>query len=177
MFVRLVIALGIIALGWIVWRNVAQARFRSRQRKAWDAPLREGHVAVLVAEQRHWWWLAALAAATFLVGFMLWERMQAGTLLSEAILHVAVLAVMAATALWRFVQLTEEVTVTFDRISSSNIFGPRYDLPLSEATGVSQNDRTALIAFRDGRVLALSPWLEGRFWLARELEAKLEAGR
>lgn len=173
--VRFVLALAIVALGWIIWRNVAQARFRAEQRKAWDMPLREGHVAVLTAERKHWAWFTALAAATALVGYMLWERVQAGTLLSETPLHVAVLAVMAGVAIWRYVQLTERVVVTWDRITSSNILGQRYDLPLADVTAVDETDRTALLAFSDGRVLELSPWLEGRFWLARELRARLDA--
>ncbi len=173
--VRFVIALGIVALGWIIWRNVSQARFRAEQRKAWDEPLREGHVAVLTAERRHWVWFSALAAATAIVGYMLWERVHAGTLLSDTPLHVIVFAAMAAVALWRYVQLSERVAVTWDRITSSNMLGVRYDLPLSEVTAVDENDRTALIAFADGRVLELSPWLEGRFWLARELRARMEA--
>ena len=72
----------------------------------------------------------------------------------------------------RAVQLSERVTVTWDRIASRNILGPRYTLALKDVTGVTEDDRTALIAFRGGRVLELSPWLEGRFWLARELRAR-----
>ena len=173
--VRFFIALAFVAVDWIVWRNISQARYQVEQRKAWDAPLREGHVAILVAERKHWWWFSALVVVTVVVCWMLYERMRAGTPLSDAVLHTGLTLTLLGASAWRFVQLTERVVVTYDRIASSNILGTLYDLPLSDLTAVSETDRTALIAFADGRVLELSPWLEGRFWLARELRARMEA--
>ena len=90
---------------------------------------------------------------------------------------IAAVLILAGVTARRGVQLSEQVTVTWGRIASRNLLGPRYDIAVADASGVTDDDRTALLALRDGRVLRLSPWLEGRFWLARELRARLEGRR
>jgi hypothetical protein len=172
--IRLALVALFLFLIWLVWRNLgARARFRSDQVKAWDQPLREGSAVVLSAAPSAWWWLLALAAVAALVGRSLFERMAAGDTVGDTFWHWLLFLALAAVAARRAVQLSERVTVTWERIASRNILGERYDLPLSEVTGVTEDERTALIAFKGGRVLELSPWLEGRFWLARELRARL----
>jgi hypothetical protein len=174
MLIRLALAALFLFLVWLVWRNLgARAQFRTEQRKAWDEPLREGSAVVLSAAPSAWWWLLALAAIAALVGRALFERMAAGDTVGQTFWHWLLFLGLAAVAARRAVQLSERVTVTWERITSRNILGERYSLPLSEVTGVSTDDRTALLAFRDGRVLELSPWLEGRFWLARQLAHRL----
>lgn len=172
--IRLALVALFLFLIYLVWRNLSgRSRFRSDQRKAWDEPLREGSAVVLSAAPSAWWWCLALAAVAALVGRSLFERMAAGEGVGDTFWHWLLFLVLAAVAGRRAVQLSERVTVTWDRITSRNILGDRYSLPLSEATGVNESDRTVRIAFRDGKVLELSPWLEGRFWLARELRARL----
>ena len=173
MIIRIALAVLFLFLCWLVWRNLgARARFRADQRKAWDEPLREGTAVILAAAPSAWWWLLALAAVAALVGRSLFERMAAGEGVGPTFWHWIIFLGLAGVAARRAVQLSERVTVTWDRIASRNILGPRYTLALKDVTGVTEDDRTALIAFRGGRVLELSPWLEGRFWLARELRAR-----
>lgn len=175
MIIRLAIAALALLLIYMVWRNLGlQARFRSEQTKAWDEPLREGSAVILTASATAWWWFLALAAAVAVAGRMLFERFAVGDTLGDAFLHMAIFLALAGIACRRAVQLSEKVTVTWDRLISRNLLGPNYDVSLKEATGVTETDRTALIAFEDGRVLELSPWLEGRFWLARELRKRFE---
>ena len=175
MIIRIALAVLMVAALWLVWRNLgAAARFEAEQRKAWDEPLREGSAFVLVTAPRRWWWWAGLVFITLLVGVTLWERLAAGTPLSDAWLQIGLFAALAALCIRRAVQLSERVTVTWERMISRNLLGVRYDIPLDEVTGVTETDRAVMIALRDGRVLEPSPWLEGRFWLARELKARLE---
>lgn len=173
--IRLAIAALVLLLVYMVWRNLGlRARFRAEQTKAWDEPLREGSAVILTASASAWWWFLALAAAVAVSGRMLFERFAAGDTLSDAFWHAALFIALGGLAARRAVQLSEKVTVTWDRLISRTLLGPNYDVSLSEATGVTETDRTALIAFQDGRVLELSPWLEGRFWLARELRRRFE---
>ena len=174
MIIRLALAALFLFLIYLVWRNLgARARFRSEQRKAWDEPLREGSAVVLSAAPSAWWWLLALAAVAALVGRALVERMAAGEGVWATFWHWLLFLGLVGVAARRAVQLSERVTVTWERIASRNILGERYAMPLKDVTGVTEDDRTALIAFRGGRVLELSPWLEGRFWLARELRQRV----
>lgn len=174
MIIRIALAVLFLGIVYLVWRNLgARAAFRAEQRRAWDQPLREGSAVVLTASPAAWWWLVALAlvAAVAIRGLM--ERMAAGSSVGESLGWWLAALLLGGVAARRAVQLSEKVTVTWDRIVSRNLLGERYSLPVSEVTGVTQDDRTALIAFGDGRVLELSPWLEGRFWLARQLEARV----
>ncbi|SET38295.1 hypothetical protein [Oceanicella actignis] len=171
---RFLVALAFVALGWLLWRNLAQTRPAPARRKLWDAPLRPGHVAILRARPACWGWWAALVAATAVLAWTLYERVRMGQPLADAPMHLALTLIFAAAAVWRFVQLTEHVTVTWDRIRSQNILGPRYDVPIEQVSAVSES---GAIALADGRALELSPWLEGRRWLAHELRARLEARR
>ena len=174
MIIRIALVLMILGLIYLVWRNLGErARFRSQQRKAWDEPLREGSAVILTASPASWWWLVGLAAVAALVGRALFESMAAGDTVGETFWNWVIFLILAGVAGRRAVQLSEKVEVTWERITSRNLLGKRYSMPLREVTGVTEDDRTALIAFRGGRVLELSPWLEGRFWLARELKARL----
>lgn len=173
MIIRLAIVALVLLLIYMVWRNLGlRARFETEQRKAWDEPLREGTAAVLTASSAAWWWLVGLGLATAVIGRMLFERLAGGEALSDAALHVFLFVGLAAVTARRAVQLSEKVEVTWSRLTSRNLLGERYSVSLEEATGVSETDRTAMIAFKDGRVLELSPWLDGRFWLARELKRR-----
>lgn len=174
MIIRIALAALFLGLCWLVWRNLgARMRFRSDQRKAWDEPLREGSAVVLSAPPSAWWWCLALAAVAALTGRALFERLATGDGVAETFWHWLLFIALAAVAARRAVQLSEKVTVTWERLVSRNLLGERYSMALKDATGVTEDDRTALIAFRGGRVLELSPWLEGRFWLARELRSRL----
>ncbi|MEC9432903.1 MAG: hypothetical protein VYD87_08340 [Pseudomonadota bacterium] len=176
MIVRLALAVMVLGIAFLVWRNLgSQLEFRAAQRRAWDEPLREGTATVLTASNAAWWWFAGLAAVEALIGRALFERMAAGEGVAETFWHWLLFLVVGAVAGRRAVQLSEKVTVSWERIVSRNLLGERYAMNLAEATGVSEDDRTARIAFRGGRVLELSPWLEGRFWLARELKKRLAA--
>lgn len=176
--IRLALVALFLLLIWLVWRNLgARARFRTEQRRAWDEPLREGSAVILSAAPSAWWWLLALAGITAIVGRMLFERMTAGDTVSDAVWHWLLFLGLAIVVARRAVQLSERVTVTWERITSRNLLGRRYSLPLDEVTGVDADERTAILAFRDGRVLELSPWLEGRFWLAREMQKRLKDSR
>ncbi|MGM0584164.1 MAG: hypothetical protein ACQEUZ_05900 [Pseudomonadota bacterium] len=178
MIIRLALVALLLLVVWLVWRNLgARARLRTEQRHAWDEPLREGSAVILSAAPAAWWWLLALAGVTAIVGRMLFERMTAGETVSGSVWHWLLFLALAAVVARRAVQLSERVTVTWERITSRNLFGRRYSLPLDEVTGVDADERTAILAFRDGRVLELSPWLEGRFWLAREMRKRLEDRR
>ncbi|MEO1688500.1 MAG: hypothetical protein AAFU61_11405, partial [Pseudomonadota bacterium] len=130
--------------------------------------------AVLTASPTAWWWLVGLALAAVVVGRMLFERIGGGEALHDAALHVFFFFGLAAVAARRAVQLSERVEVTWTRLTSRTVLGERYSLSLDDATGVTETDRTARIAFADGRILELSPWLEGRFWLARELKRRFD---
>lgn len=174
MIIRIALVALFLFLAFLVWRNLgARARFRIDQRKAWDEPLREGSAVILTAAPGAWWWLVALALVVALVGRALLDRMAAGEGIGATFWHWLIFLGLAGVAARRAVQLSEKVTVTWERIVSRNLLGPRYAMPLKDVTGVTEDDRTALIAFRGGRVLELSPWLEGRFWLARELKMRL----
>ncbi len=175
MIIRLAIAALVLWVVYLVWRNLgARARFETEQRKAWDEPLREGGVYVLTASSSAWWWLVGLGLVTAVTGRALFERMTAGAGVGDTFWHWLVFLGLAAVCARRAVQLSERVTVTWDRIASRTLLGEKYSLPLDDVTAVTETDRTALVAFEDGRVLELPPWLEGRFWLARELKARQE---
>lgn len=174
MIIRLALALMVLGIAFLIWRNLgSRLEFRARQRRAWDEPLREGTATVLTASTASWWWFAGLAAVEALIGRALFERMATGEGVADTFWHWILFLGVGAVAGRRAVQLSEKVTVSWERIQSRNLMGERYSLKLADATGVSEDDRTARIAFRGGRVLELSPWLEGRFWLARELKARL----
>lgn len=177
MLIRIALAVLFIALVALVWRNLgARVRFRQEQRRAWDEPLREGSAVVLTASPAAWWWLIALAIVAAIAIRGLAERMAAGSSVGDSLGWWLAALVLGGVAARRTVQLSERVTVTWRRLVSRNLLGERYAIPLDEVTGVTEDDRTALIALRDGRVLELSPWLEGRFWLARQLKARLGDG-
>ena len=178
MIIRLALVVMVLGIAFLIWRNLgSRMEFRARQRQAWDEPLREGTATVLTASNAAWWWFAGLAAVEALIGRALFERMAAGETVGETFWHWILFLAVGAVAGRRAVQLSERVTVSWERIVSRNLLGQRYSLKLSEATGVSMDERTARIAFRGGRVLELSPWLEGRFWLGREINARLSTGR
>lgn len=171
--IRLALAVALLAAIYLVWRNLGlRADWRHAQRKAWDQPLREGTAVILAASAAAWWWLVALGILTAIVGRGLWERVEASGTADSIGWWIAFLVLAGVTAR-RALQLSEQVMVTWTRITSRNLLGPRYDIAISDIVGVSEDRRTALLALRDGRVLALSPWLDGRFWLARELRARL----
>lgn len=175
MIIRLAIAALVLFVVYMVWRNLgARARFETEQKKAWDEPLREGAAVVLTAASAAWWWLTGLALVTAIVGRVLFERMTAGHGVGDTFWNWILLLALAGVAARRAVQLSERVTVTWDRIHSRNLLGERYDLPLDDVTGVTETDRTAMLVFTGGRVLELSPWLDGRFWLAREMKRRLD---
>lgn len=174
--VKVALALGALALVLLIARNLgARLDFRASQRKAWDEPLREGSAVILSAAPSAWWWLVALGAVTAVVARVLFERVGAsghGASFSWWLLFL----VLAGVTGRRLVQLSEQVKVTWNRIESRTLLGPRYALDLTELTGVTEDDRTVLLAFRDGRAVELSPWLDGRFWLGRQLRARLGDG-
>ncbi|MEM6441451.1 MAG: hypothetical protein AAF763_17360 [Pseudomonadota bacterium] len=175
MIIRLAIVALVLLLIYMVWRNLGlRTRFKTEQTKAWDEPLKEGSAVILTASAASWWWFLALAAAVAVSGRMLFERFAAGDTFGDAVFHVLLFLALSGVAARRAIQLSEKVTVTWDRLISRTLLGPNYDVSLREATGVTETDRTALIAFQDGRVLELSPWLDGRFWLARELRKRFE---
>lgn len=174
MIIRIALAVAALLLILLVLRNLGvRAEFRARQRKAWDEPLREGSAVVLAASPSAWWWLIALGAVTAVAAHGLWDRVSASGH-AESIGWWLVFLALAGVTGRRLVQLSERVTVTWDRITSRNLLGERYAVKIADVTGVSEDERTTLVAFRDGRVLEISPWLDGRFWLARELRARLE---
>ena len=169
--IRLALALLILLAIFLLARNLFAAvkDVESERRKAWDAPLIDGDVAVLTAPLRAWAWWAGLAFLTVLTNITLIDRMVMGAGFAGTWKHWILLAVLLAATLRRGVQLSEKVTVTHDRIVSRGWLGENWSMPLSDLQGIGETPRTIILDFGEGRTLPISPWLSGRFWLGREL--------
>ena len=169
--IRLALAAIILLAAFLVLRNlIGTVRdTESDRKKAWDAPLMDAGVAILSAPPRAWAWWAGLAFLAGLSNFTLIDRWLAGEGLAETWAHVILTVGLAAIAIRRFVQLSEKVTLTADTIAAGGFWGESWSMPLSELHGVGETRETVILDFGRGRTRPLAPWLEGRFWLARQL--------
>jgi hypothetical protein len=169
--IRIALALLILLALFLLARNLMSAvrDVESDRRKAWDAPLIDGDVAVLTAPLRAWAWWGGLAFLTVLANITLIDRIVMGEGFAGTWKHWILLAVLLAVTLRRGVQLSEKVTVTHDRITSRTWIGETWSMPLTDLKGIGETARTVILDFGGGKTLPISPWLSGRFWLGREL--------
>lgn len=177
--VRVVLALVILLAIVLVVRNLYTTVRDSelRREKAWDAPIITHGVAVLAAPPQAWAWLAGLAFLALVSNLVLFDSWMSGYGFRETWVNVLISAALSVTALRRLVQLSERVTLTSDRIRAHGWWGESWSMPLSELQGVGETRRTAVLDFGGGKTIEIPDWLEGRFWLARQLRRDVLGAR
>lgn len=169
--IRLALALVILLAIVLVVRNLwtAVRDEESARKKAWDAPIMDAGVAVLSAPPRAWAWWAGLAFLAALANFTLIDRWLAGEGAADTWAHILLTTGLCAIAVRRFIQLSEKLTLTADALVAGGFWGVSWSMPLSELHGVGETRDTVILDFGQGRTRPVAPWLEGRFWLARQL--------
>lgn len=169
--IRLALAAIILLALFLLARNLLGAvrDTESARKKAWDAPLVEGGVAVLSAPPRAWAWWGGLAFLAGLSNLTLIDRWTGGEGIADTWMHVILTAILAVVAIRRFVQLSLKVTVTADAITAGGFWGVSWSFPLAALHGVGETRDTVILDFGGGKTMPVPPWLEGRFWLGRQL--------